>query len=300
MLSKVIFLEWPLVFFTLFVQGALGLSLFYNAFSCSRMDFSSATADLSSEANSKKYVAVFGITIFLGLFFAVLHLSNPINGYNILFRIFYEVNGANYIGWLPLEVIVLGFTSALAGFIYLLKYKNIKHGLAEKLTKILPLFAFIGIICMVFIYSSKSSTVIAWDFTHTFLLFASTALVLGPLALLALFDLDKEQAQKTVFALVVSYMLFLVVQVLYIFFLANLQVTGIERVFDLAYGYYGCLLAVGLLATLLPVLRLSYLSFYKNACPSKHCTHGTLGLMLFGMICIRILFYAMNNVNMFG
>ncbi len=293
MLSKVIFLEWPLVFFTLFVQGALGLSLLYNVFSCK-------SEDLKSDINSKKYVAVFGITIFMGLFFSVLHLSNPINGYNILFRILYKVNEVNYIGWLPLEVLVLGFTSFLAGFIFLLKFKDIKHSLAEKLTKALPLLAFVGIICMVFIYSSKNDTVLAWDFTHTFLLFTSTALVLGPLCFLALFNLEKEQVQKTTLVLIASYMLFLIVLLFYIFFLANLQIAGIERIFDLAYGYYGGLLLIGVLATFISVLKISYLAFYKNVCPSRKCTYVALGLMFFGMICIRILFYAINNVNMLG
>ncbi len=293
MLSKVIFVEWPLVFFTIFVQGALGLSLAYAL-------FSTHEKSVKNDDVIKKYVAIFGITVFIGLFFAVLHLSNPINGYNILFRIFYEVNESMYIGWLPLEVLVLGFTSFVAAFIYYLMYKGKNQELAKKLVNVLPLLAFVGLICMVFIYSSKSSTVLVWTFKYTFLLFITTSLVLGPLFFLVVFkDLSKDTVNKATYALIVGYILFLAVQLFNVYNLANTFIVGVESAFDLAYGYYFPILLIGIVVTSLPVARISFLTLVKNRIPHQNCIRMSFALAFFGMVCIRILFYAINNVHMF-
>ncbi len=288
-LYEVIFSEWQLVLFTLLAQAAMGLALVYTGLSYFKK---------IPENKFKNYLYTFTSCLGLALLIGVLHLSNPnpIALLNVLSRIYFDVNGDMYFGWLPLEIITLGITLVIGIVASWMAFKGKNDELVKKLSYLLPLGSFLGVVFMVNIYTSMGETALVWgDSTIVFSEFLFSSLFLGSFLAYAIFNDEKSK-----YIISLSYIGLMIVLVMHDGFVGALQISGIENIFALTYGYYNSIKIFGIIFTAIPVLILLY-NWLINK--KVELGLGLFSIILFsvflGMVAFRVMFYALNNTQMF-
>ncbi|MCS3601982.1 anaerobic dimethyl sulfoxide reductase subunit C (anchor subunit) [Buttiauxella sp. BIGb0471] len=212
--------EWPLVIFTLLVQGSVGLTVF------TTWALISASSTLNVKAKySVGLPAMFVAFIVgaLGLMASTAHLGYPLNAFHALTHF-----GSS---WLSREIVFASLYLAVLGlatWIALLK--------KQVFTMLLLLASLLGlfdIACMSAIYLHAS--VVTWMHFNTFVMFFGTTLSLGAVACLWVFAIQTRLPMQAVRKFMVTAVLILfgvtllrlLVQPLYMTYLATVSLSDV-------------------------------------------------------------------------
>jgi anaerobic dimethyl sulfoxide reductase subunit C (anchor subunit) len=212
--------EWPLVIFTLLVQGSVGITLF--------ITFTLAYANESLDTKEKcRYALPLMLTAFiagaLGLMASTAHLGYPLNAFHAL----RHVDSS----WLSREIIFASLYLGILGLATLIALFTKR--VWTILLLIASLLGIIDIFCMSAVY--VHSSVETWMHFNTYWMFYGAALGLGAIACLWSLAtrpvLSSQQVKRvaiTAVALVIGITLCrLVEQPLYMGYLATLGNSGV-------------------------------------------------------------------------
>lgn len=153
--------EWPLLIFTLFVQGAAGSAFFMTLLICS--------GRAGKLAPSRLLLTLFAICLCggVGLLASVFHLGYPLNAFNAL-RHFSS-------SWLSREIIFASLFLTLAGLAFLAAL--LKWPLWKGLIPLATIAGFVDVYCMGEIY--RHTSVVTWTHVNTQLMFFGTVGIAG-------------------------------------------------------------------------------------------------------------------------
>lgn len=203
--------EWPLLMFTLLLQGAVGLTLFLSLTPASgrRQNYASR----SSADSLKLPVFIVCAMAGLGLLASVFHLGYPLNAFNAL-RHFSS-------SWLSREIVFASLFLAAAGLSFLAVWFN--KSIGKPLLALALLIGLIDVFCMGQIYMHAS--VVTWMHANTLVMFYGTAGIVGAVLAVMLLPLHASSLPRWaagVIALVVVIRLF--TQIPYMAWLADASV----------------------------------------------------------------------------
>lgn len=196
--------EWPLIIFTLLVQGSVGLTVFI------------AIAMISGNNKQKPAAALPALLVAfiagaLGLMASTAHLGYPLNAFHALTHF-----GSS---WLSREIVFASLYLAVLGLATLIAL--VKKRVIPLLLLIAAVLGLIDIFCMSAIYVHAS--VVTWMHFNTYVMFFGCALSLGAVA--ALWVLPEQLVRKVmvmaVLVLVGATLVRLLEQPLYMSYLAN-------------------------------------------------------------------------------
>lgn len=153
--------EWPLLIFTLLLQGAVGLTLFLSL-ACGGEKFAPCTA-------RRMWVPVFSACVLagVGLLASVFHLGYPLNAFNALRHISSS--------WLSREILFASLFLACLGVSFLALLFKLK--VLKGLLPIAVLLGLIDVFCMSEIYMRTS--VVTWTHFNTLVMFYGSVAIVG-------------------------------------------------------------------------------------------------------------------------
>lgn len=153
--------EWPLLIFTLLLQGAVGVTLFL-----SLKLFREGAAD---DQPKRQLLSVFVICVLAGcgLLASVFHLGYPLNAFNALRHI-----GSS---WLSREIVFASLFLASAGLGLVALF--FKSGFWKGLMALALLLGLIDVFCMGKIY--MHSSVVTWMHVNTLVMFYGSVIIVG-------------------------------------------------------------------------------------------------------------------------
>lgn len=283
-LSNLVFGELPLVFFTVITQAAVGLSVVYA--------LSIWMKKSHEDGTHKQFGILFIILILSGAIASLFHLGDPLNAPYMLTRIMgMSAGGTWIISWLPLEILGVGLMVVL-GIIIVLK-DSLSALYVLPIVGVLTLFAMSGI------YGSMANTVPTWSFGHTFLLFCSSAVVLGGFLYRAVFVSDVKGVKISAFISLLGLVFFALSLTLYTLYIGQVRLDGIANVFELMHGYYGCFVGGGLLLVGLGLCLNTFNDRLNHCFTCKANAMIALTMSLLGILLTRIAFYGLITTHPF-
>ena len=212
--------EWPLIIFTLLVQGSVGLTVF----TAIAMMSASRTLNVKQKqsAGLPAMLAAF-ITGALGLMASTAHLGYPLNAFHALTHI-----GSS---WLSREIVFASLYLAVLGLATLIAL--FKKRVIPFMLLIASLLGIIDSFCMSAIY--VHAWVVTWMHFNTYVMFFGSTLSLGAVAALWAFaNASRLQAQPlravmvtAVLVLVGVTLVRLLEQPLYMSYLANAGISDV-------------------------------------------------------------------------
>lgn len=204
--------EWPLLIFTLLIQASVGLTLF--------------TAVCASNHHYSIHIKCSALVVALvlgtaGVLASLIHLGYPLNAFNSL-RHFASSWLSREITFAALYLVILGIATLLAIF---------TKRVASLLVVLAALVGMIDVYCMSKIYMSAS--VVTWMHINTWFMFFGTVFILGAVLAMRLIVQSshyfapqataRRLAKLTVKAVIITVVARLIVQPLYITFLAGVR-----------------------------------------------------------------------------
>ena len=212
--------EWPLIIFTLLVQGSVGLTVF----TAVAMMSASRTLNVKQKhsAGLPAMLAAF-IAGALGLMASTAHLGYPLNAFHALTHI-----GSS---WLSREIVFASLYLAVLGLATLIAL--FKKRVIPFMLLIASLLGIIDIFCMSAIY--VHAWVVTWMHFNTYVMFFGSMLSLGAVAALWAFaNASRLQAQPLRAAMVTAVLVLvgvtlvrLLEQPLYMSYLANAGISDV-------------------------------------------------------------------------
>lgn len=153
--------EWPLLIFTLLLQGAVGLTLFLSLKPC--------CGNVSDGEQKRLLLPVFSACVMAGcgLLASVFHLGYPLNAFNALRHISSS--------WLSREIVFASLFLAAAGISLLALL--FKRGLWKGFIPLALLLGLIDVFCMSEIYIHTS--VATWMHFNTLVMFYGSVGIIG-------------------------------------------------------------------------------------------------------------------------
>ncbi|MFC0225942.1 dimethyl sulfoxide reductase anchor subunit family protein [Serratia aquatilis] len=206
--------EWPLIIFTLLIQGSVGITVFTTF----TLIYANGSLDGAEKCRlARPSMLVVFIAGALGLIASTTHLGYPLNAFHALTH--FESS------WLSREIIFASLYLAVLGVATLIAIFSKR--VWPILLVLASLLGIVDVFCMSAIYFHSS--VVTWMHFNTYLMFYGSALSLGAVACLwslaARPDLSallvKRVAVTAVILVVVTTLLRLLAQPLYMAFLAH-------------------------------------------------------------------------------
>lgn len=164
--------EWPLLIFTLLLQGSVGLTLMLTFALCAdRRRFNRRVLTTQNVMPTLWVICIMGG---LGLLASVFHLGYPLNAFNALRHVSSS--------WLSREIVFASLFLGCAGFGLLLGL--FKAGLWRGLIPLALLAGLVDVYCMGAIYMHTS--VVTWMHVNTAIMFFGSVAIVGPVLGVAL------------------------------------------------------------------------------------------------------------------
>ena len=156
--------EWPLLIFTLLLQGAVGMMLFMTLALCPKI--------MPGFTDKQALLPVFAVCVMAGagLLASVFHLGYPLNAFNALRHIASS--------WLSREIVFASLFLAAAGLSLLALL--FKRSMWKALTPLALLLGLIDVYCMSKIY--MQSSVVTWMHANTLVMFYGSVGIVGAVA----------------------------------------------------------------------------------------------------------------------
>ena len=204
--------EWPLLMFTLLLQGAVGLTLFVSLNLCAGTT-QSYSARMPT-ARTRMPVFIVCAMAGLGLLASVFHLGYPLNAFNAL-RHFSS-------SWLSREIVFASLFLAVAGLGFLASLMN--GALWKVLMPLALLAGLVDVFCMSQIYMHTS--VITWMHANTLVMFYGSVVIVGAVVASVVLPLRNSSLTRWMMGLVVAAVLVrLLTQMPYLSWLAGAGLT---------------------------------------------------------------------------
>lgn len=273
-LSNLILGELPLVIFTSIAQAAVGLSGLYALFAASK-----------ETVSHKKFGIYFLVLMIVGVVASILHLGDPFHApYMILRMVGFSQNGVWVPSWLPLEILGIGMMVCLGAVILLKRLLLAMY--------VLPFVGVAMLFAMSNIYGSMEATVPTWNFSLTFFLFVTSAILLGGFTYRAFFAETSKEIAVASMTSTIGFAGFALALILYTVHNATIMVDGIEDVFMLMHGYYSWFIGSSLVFIAIALIIKQY------AC-HMHAPKVAFVVALLGVFMSRVAFYGLITTHAF-
>jgi anaerobic dimethyl sulfoxide reductase subunit C len=200
--------EWPLLIFTLLLQGAVGLTLFL----CVALCGDKTHRNSANASCTQMRLPLFMVCVMagLGLLASVFHLGYPLNAFNAL-RHFSR-------SWLSREIVFASLFLAFAGLGFLAQL--FKGSLWKGLMLLALLLGLVDVYCMSQIYMHTSVT--TWMHANTLVMFYGSVAIVGAVAASMLLPLRHKALSRWTVGLVAAAVLIrLLTQIPYLSWLAQ-------------------------------------------------------------------------------
>ncbi|MBZ7986815.1 dimethyl sulfoxide reductase anchor subunit family protein [Campylobacter canadensis] len=276
-----IFSEMPLVFFTIFAQAVVGLSLVY------------APAFINGYKNNANLKS-FGLCLTLAMFVAFIpsffHLNDITHIFNVLNRmgVFYA-NNEWHIGWMNNEILFLGLFCILS---FLLYFKtNTFLFFFVLLSGILGLFFMSGA------YGAMQESVPTWDFKITLLYFFASAIFLGAIVYYCFFENGEHERKMSFFAGLIGIGLLSTAIVLQTLHVGQTWIMGLVNPFELLSGAYIWFISLSFFFLGLSIVTWYLHNYLQEKFKSKFFAYFALFSAFLGVFITRMLFYGLINTQ---
>jgi len=275
--------EWPLLFFTLLTQLAVGAYIFF-------VIIRSLTSKVDSKISinvTKRGMFLVGPVMLVALIFSLFHLGDPFGAYRSLLNL-----GSS---WLSREIVFAGLFFALWIVSYYLDRKGAWNQLVGWVNTIVGLAA---IYSMASIYATSIKP--AWTDINTYLAFYGTTIIFGSVASLLVILFSKEEKTESLTSVLKMIGLVglgaIAVQLIYLpVYVAGLSVDGMAGMesASLITDTYAMSTIIRWVLSIIGIATLVF-TFYRKTEPKAQFKfyYTALLFVLAGELLGRVIFYA--------